>query len=303
MKRTQKSLSSVSSVQTTGDDEGRDELINMLNSHGKSFLDSFDIPASRSTQPKASKKRKRLPQDVPDAKSPEEPVPKITKEQQRVVEDPGPSTRRVPDVVVFNERASGSSQPVARGAGKGFMSSKIHHVIEAPKSMQLTSDPGHGSEVEEELSNTKNDKLLHELVHSKLLSNPDAFNVEQGSAKRNRTMAGRLVELADGAKVGQGATSLKAKEQSKHAKRVRLGLKAKAQQREAQALDEAKALGNYHPSIKRNFASSSSGPAKQRRERGLALGIGKFRSGALTLSKDDLRSVQGPPSGRGGKRR
>lgn len=162
-------------------------------------------------------------------------------------------------MVVFNERASGSAQLVTRGAAKAFMvcpydhftlfsrltdlrikSSKIHHVIEAPKPTQLASDLDNDTEVEEELSNTKNDKLLHELVHSKLLSNPDAFNVDQGSAKRGRTVVGRLVELADGAKVGQGATSLKAKEQAKHAKRVRLGLKAKAQQREAKALDEVR---------------------------------------------------------------
>lgn len=121
-------------------------------------------------------------------------------------------------------------------------SSKIHHVIEAPKPTQHASDLDQDSEVEEELSNTKNDKLLHELVHSKLLNNPDAFDVEQGSAKRSRTVAGRLVELADGAKVGQGAVSLKAKEHAQHAKRVRLGLKAKARQREVKALDEVRLM-------------------------------------------------------------
>jgi hypothetical protein len=75
-------------------------------------------------------------------------------------------------------------------------------------------------------------------VHSQLLSNPHAFDEKQGSAKRTRKVAGRLLELASDAKVGRGADALKAKENSRHAKRVRLGLLDKAKQREAKALEE-----------------------------------------------------------------
>ncbi|KAG9128167.1 alpha mannosidase-like protein [Ceratobasidium sp. 392] len=224
------------------------------------------------------------------------------RDNAHAVEDSGSSTRRVPDVVVFDERNGTSTQPVGRGK-KGFMSSKIAHIIEAPNPTQAGLAPEGDVESEEEQSNTRNDKLLHELVHSQLLNNTQAYSHGQGSAERSRTVVGRLVELADGAKVGRGAASLVTKEQARHAQRVRIGLREKAKQREAKALEEAKALGNYHPSIKRNFATSSSKAAKQRREKGLALGVGKFRNGALALSQADLRSVQGPSdrSAKGGK--
>ncbi|QRV91087.1 hypothetical protein RhiJN_19105 [Ceratobasidium sp. AG-Ba] len=126
-----------------------------------------------------------------------------------------PSTRRIPDVVVFDERAKPSIQSVGRGK-KGFMSSKINKVIESPNPAQagqtLTMKWTAGGGIY-----TRNDKLLHELVHSQLLNNTQAFDPSRGSAKRSRVVAGRLAELADNAKVGQGALSLVAKEQARHA--------------------------------------------------------------------------------------
>ncbi|KAG8701775.1 hypothetical protein FRC08_003896 [Ceratobasidium sp. 394] len=204
-----------------GDTE-RNDLLDVLNSHGQSFLNSFDLPAPSSARPKSLKKKRKL-QEPNRSEAAEEAAPGEARDNVQVVEDPGPSIRRIPDVIVFDECAKTSTQPMGR-AKKGFM-------------------------------------------------------------------------------VGQGAVSLVAKEQARHAQRVRIGLREKAKEREAKALEEAKALGNYHPSIKRNFATFGSKAAKQRRQRGLALGIGKFRNGALSLSKDELRSVQGPSdrSVKGGK--
>ncbi|KAH7344592.1 hypothetical protein B0J17DRAFT_636004 [Rhizoctonia solani] len=289
------------------DDEERDRLLDMLSSHGHSFLSSFELPAGKSIAAKRSKKKKRKLQELQETEiiklddKPEVP--------NRKASSPAPiaSASRTPDVVVFDARAGTSSQPLVRGKGKGFMSSKIHHVQSEsqPKPSQPKDSDG---ESDQEISNTKNDKLLHELVHSQLLSNPHAFDAKQGSAKRSRTVAGRLLELADNAKIGRGADALKAKESSRHAKRVRLGLLDKAKQREVKALEEAKTLGNYHPSIKKNFDALSSGGEKRRRERGLALGVGKFRNGALTLSKNDIRSVEsavpsaGSRKGKGNRR-
>jgi hypothetical protein len=82
-------------------------------------------------------------------------------------------------------------------------------------------------------------------VHSQLLNNPYAFDAKQGSAGRSRVMAGRLLELAEDVKLGQGATALKAKENARHAQRVRLGLREKAKQREAKALEEVRCVLYY----------------------------------------------------------
>ncbi|CAE7111456.1 unnamed protein product [Rhizoctonia solani] len=289
-KRPSTASSSISQNAHPAGDEERDKLLSMLNSHGQSFLSSFKLPVGKPAASKPSKKKKRKLQESQEAES---TVPDDKLEGPKATPIPSASISKTPDVVVFDARAGTSSQPLVRGKGKGFMSSKIHHVQSEsqPKPSQEDSD----AESDQDISNARNDKLLHELVHSQLLSNPDTFGAKQGSAKRSRTVAGRLLELADDVKIGRGAEALKAKENSHHAKRVRLGLLGKAKEREVKALEEAKMLGNYHPSIKKNFDSLSSGGAKRRRERGLALGIGKFRNGALTLSKNDIKSVEGAP--------
>ncbi|GAB1518784.1 hypothetical protein RhiTH_001849 [Rhizoctonia solani] len=301
--------SSDPSIQSSTKDEGRDKLLAMLNSHGQSFMNSFEFPVAKPKTSKTSKKKRNFQetQEAECIKLDDKLEIHSTKAASADIV-PSASTSKAPDVVVFDARAGTSSQPVVRGKGKGFMSSKITHV--QSESQPKSSQPKDSDEDSDgEHSNSKNDKLLHELVHSQLLSNPHAYDAKQGSAQRSRTVAGRLLELANDAKIGRGTDTLKTKENSRHAKRVRLGLLDKAKQREAKALEEAKTLGNYHPSIKKNFDAPSSGGAKRRRERGLALGIGKFRNGALTLSKNDIRSVEGAlPStiskkGKGSKRR
>ncbi|KAG8747283.1 hypothetical protein FRC12_014110 [Ceratobasidium sp. 428] len=209
----------------------------MLNSHGQSFLSSFDLPEPSSTRLKLSKKKRKL-QEPNNAEAAEDVALEVVRDSTHRLEDPGPSTGRIPDVVVFDERARSSIQPMGRGK-KGFMSSKINHVIEAPNPTQIGPTPEDANS-EEEQSNVRNDKLLHELVHSQLLSNTQAYNPDRGSAKRSRTVVGRLVELADSAKVGRGAASLAAKEQARHAQRVRIGLREKTKQREAKVLEEVR---------------------------------------------------------------
>ncbi|KAJ1311041.1 hypothetical protein OPQ81_009546 [Rhizoctonia solani] len=281
------------------DNDERNKLLNMLNSHGQSFLSSFDLPTGKSMASKPSKKKRKLQ----ESHEPESVKLADKSGVQKPTSSPAPSVSisKEPDVVVFDARAGTSSQPLVRGKGKGFMSSKIHHVQSGSQSKPSQPDDS-DEESDQEASNARNDKLLHELVHSQLLSNPNAFDPKKGSGKRSRLVAGRLLELADDAKVGRGAEVLKAKENSRHAKRVRLGLMDRAKEREAKALEEAKTLGNYHPSIKKNFDALGSGGAKRKRERGLALGIGKFRNGALTLSKNDIKSVEGALPGAGSKK-
>jgi len=61
---------------------------------------------------------------------------------------------------------------------------------------------------------------------------------------------------------------------------------------------QAKNLGNYHPTLKKLFEASSSGPPRKR-ERGMRMGIGKFSGGILKLSQDEISKVQDTPSRRG----
>ena len=61
---------------------------------------------------------------------------------------------------------------------------------------------------------------------------------------------------------------------------------------------KAKDVGNYHPTLKRLFESAEGEPRKKR-ERGLRMGVGKFRGGFLTLSREDIARAQGGSSIRG----
>lgn len=57
--------------------------------------------------------------------------------------------------------------------------------------------------------------------------------------------------------------------------------------------DQAKNLGNYHPTLKRVFEVTSSRPVIRKREKGLKMGVGKFSNGSLRLNRDDVDTAMG----------
>lgn len=52
-------------------------------------------------------------------------------------------------------------------------------------------------------------------------------------------------------------------------------------------------MGNYHPTLKKLFDASPGPSDRQRRVRGLRMGVGKFSGGTLMLSKEEINSVTG----------
>jgi hypothetical protein len=62
---------------------------------------------------------------------------------------------------------------------------------------------------------------------------------------------------------------------------------------------QAKDLGNYHPTFKKDFQDPLEKDTNRDRERGLRMGVGSYGDGTLRLSKREIESVQGrPASGR-----
>jgi hypothetical protein len=64
-------------------------------------------------------------------------------------------------------------------------------------------------------------------------------------------------------------------------------------------------MGNYHPAFKRFFQDPLEKSTKRTRERGLRMGVGSYGRGVLRLTKREIQSVQGGPTGgplRGGRR-
>ncbi|KIJ56731.1 hypothetical protein M422DRAFT_149073, partial [Sphaerobolus stellatus SS14] len=152
-------------------------------------------------------------------------------------------------------------------------------------------------------TNARNDALLHQLVHTKLLSGSLNPELNLTPAQRRKALAGRVLELAGETKLGKGEGDVRAAEKRKAAKRIRDGMMSKQMEREKAALDEAKNVGNYHPALKKLFETSTS-TQPQKRERGLRMGVGKFSNGILKLSRDDISKVQGSSSrgdSRGGR--
>jgi len=177
------------------------------------------------------------------------------------------------------------------------MSSKVSKLTET---IQNTSETTKLSEdVDDEHTNLQNDAILHRLIHTKLLSGSLNPELDLTSAQRKKALAGRVLEVSGRAKLGKGEGAVRAAERNKAAKRVRDGLLEKKKEREAKELEEAKNLGNYHPTLKKLFEPSSSSSSTRKRERGLKMGVGRFSGGILKLSREEISTAQASSRGRG----
>ncbi|KAJ6539262.1 hypothetical protein B0H19DRAFT_1178082 [Mycena capillaripes] len=290
-----------------------DDLLQILNAHGQQFLSSFSLPTSPS-----DKKRKRTvspPRATKVAKlsSPESDEEEewigIQAEESESEEDPENEFEQEDDdftstalnetVVIFSETTSksGPSSLSSKAQKKAFMSSKVSKLREDPGAQQpeLAAEDD-----EDERTNAQNDALLHRLVHTKLLSGSLNADLNLTPAHRRKALAGRVLELTGQAKLGKGEKSVREGERNKAAKRVREGMLEKQKERQKQQVEEAKNLGNYHPTIKKLFESTGTSNApKKPRDRGLKMGVGKFSGGMLKLSREEISRVQDGPRGRG----
>ncbi|KAF7966792.1 hypothetical protein HWV62_18186 [Athelia sp. TMB] len=296
----------------------REEMLKILQAQGQQFLDSFSLPVSK-------KKRKREADHPQKGFKPfntiAEPVEEEGEEWQGVApynaetegsengyddsevgdfeqEDDGftaGTTSRVPDVVVFADAWSKSSVPTItdKAQKKAFMSSKVSKLSHMT-SDSLEEKKNHAN-ADDELTNVQNDAILHRLVHTKLLSASLNPELNLTPAQRKKALAGRVLELAGETKLGKGEKAVRETERNHAAKRVREGLLDKKKEREKKELEEAKNLGNYHPTLKKLFEPSTSSTAShpQKRDRGLKMGVGKFRGGMLKLSRDEISIAQG----------
>ncbi|KAI5893771.1 uncharacterized protein SCHCODRAFT_02730497 [Schizophyllum commune H4-8] len=224
-------------------------------------------------------------------------------------------TSAQPTVVTFTDPSA--SAPM-RAPSKAFMSSKVSKlrtdgpIASTSRNASKAEDDG-----DDEHTNAQNDALLHRLVHTQLLD-PNLSNDSKPSARRT-ALLGRLHELASASgaagkstlkqsRPGMGSKVIKTTERNVHAKAVREGLLRKQKELAARKVEEAKELGTYHPSLKRALgATDEELVAKEgvrRRERGLKMGVGKFKGGVLRLGREDIARVEGrgEGGGRGGGR-
>ncbi|KAI6110465.1 hypothetical protein EDD17DRAFT_311308 [Pisolithus thermaeus] len=280
----------------TPDDE-RDRLLRLLEAHGQEFMSSFELPPPLKKRKKNSNLRQttnalvhleeRDTSGAPEGFSHIDPKQGFGHDDERAA-----SSSRAPDVTVFSDTAIKhvKSNDTSKGSRKSFMSSKAVDI----KRDILPPEGVPREHLEDERTNAQNDALLYRLLHTKLLSG--SLNEELGlsHAQKEKALSGRVLELSGQCKLGKGESIVREEEHNKASKRVRDGLLRKREERSQKRLEEAKNLGNYHPILKQMYASCSAKSSKRKRERGLRMGVGRFKGGVLKLSKEEISTIAGP---------
>ncbi|KAF9780241.1 hypothetical protein BJ322DRAFT_1205904 [Thelephora terrestris] len=285
-------------------------LLQILEAHGKQFLNSFEQPS----KPSNSKRKLEDSDGFSDSgeegeewngfgtggvdsgdSEGENSINSVYEYSEEELPDEGTTPVGGPSVVTFQDPSKKPGTSASdRVLKKAFMSSKISKLRK--ESSNPSEGPKHSEDADLDLSNRQNDALLHKLVHTQLLSgvaNPDELNLT--GAQRRKALEGRVLELAEKTKTGKGESSVRKAERNKAARRVRLGIEAKQKAVKKQKLEEAKDLGNYHPTLKRIFEDDSES-RPSRRDRGLKMGVGKYKDGVLKLNRNEIRSVTGRSS-------
>ncbi|KAL1734271.1 hypothetical protein EV714DRAFT_234158 [Schizophyllum commune] len=212
-------------------------------------------------------------------------------------------TSAQPTVVTFTDPAA--SAPM-KAPSKAFMSSKVSKLRTDGPIASTSRSASKDDDPDDEHTNAQNDALLHRLVHTQLLD-PNLSSTSKPSARRT-ALLGRLHELASASgasgkstlkqsRPGMGSKVIKTTERNAHAKAVREGSQRKQKELAARKVEEAKELGTYHPSLKRALGATDEEvvgkEGVRRRERGLKMGVGKFKGGVLRLGREDIARVEG----------
>ncbi|KZT62401.1 hypothetical protein CALCODRAFT_490234 [Calocera cornea HHB12733] len=300
------------------DFDDRDAMLAALEAHGRAFLQSF--PAS--ANPMRGIKRKRDAPIDSHASSPESSTLSQSdvegeewqgfpgdeddndqttlgaskSDERRTDRSDAERLGKAPVVVDFSHTVRLQQKVGTVRLDKTFMSSKVSKVRK-DTSTSADTKVAPGEDAEQQISDLRNDAELHRLIHTQLLSGSLDPMMDLKPSQKRKAMAGRVLEAAGKVKLGVGENDVRKEERNKAAKRIREGINRKEKERAHRDLEEAKQLGNYHPTIKRLFAASSQSSETGKRARGIGSGVGRFVGGALKLSQTEIASVQGPSGG------
>lgn len=180
-------------------------------------------------------------------------------------------------------------------------------------------------------NNTKLDKTLHDMLLTTLLPSAQSATANRPVDKRN-AVTGRLLELANFHLPGEGSKTVSTSHLSSHPAKIRTGMVHAKARREAKSREESEAAGSFVRGLgglggegkgkkveKGRSARAGLGEevGKKKgqqgrkdivgRDRGLAMGVGRFKGGMLTLTESEIArgtsaKRDGPPGrGRGGR--
>ncbi|KAJ9094463.1 hypothetical protein QFC21_006002 [Naganishia friedmannii] len=236
-----------------------------------------------------------------------------------------PVVEEAVQTVVYADTADSNRAKVSKADYKRFMSSKSVKIMANDNpALALDSRKRKAQEDgdDEEQSNISLDKSLHSLLMTTLL--PNAHEASRPVEKRNQ-MSSRLLELANVTSLGDGSAKLGESTHKGHAARMRTAIENAKVDRAEKARAQAQAAGSWVKGIG-GLGDSASGPRGQTlaqkkrseksldrkdRDRGLAMGIGRFKGGMLRLNSNEIargsqsrseRPDRGRGRGKGGGR-
>lgn len=195
---------------------------------------------------------------------------------------------------------------------------KKRAAAEAKASAGQDSDEDSSTEAEQ----TTNDRELSHLLNTTLFSNGANTKKNNNSTKPDLSSHSTLTRLLDlsssnAARKGQvfgrghGEKALRASQLSKMPSNMRQGIREAAGDRAAKEVEKNRELGLLNSKYSRRVMGQQVADAtmtgkKQKsteRERGLGMGVGRFKNGTLHLSKDEVRRTLGEHGGGAGKGR
>ncbi|GMK55508.1 hypothetical protein CspeluHIS016_0205640 [Cutaneotrichosporon spelunceum] len=231
-----------------------------------------------------------------------------------------PTPARAPVEVVFAETGR-SSVAVSKAEKRAFLTGNSAKIM----GLQPEEQPGSGKRKrkeadEEEQSNERLDKTLHDMLLNSLLPSAAQDAASRPVDKRS-AMSGRLLELANYSLPGEGEGVVRGASLSSHPAHVRTGLIHAKQRRAESARAESEAAGSW---VKgkgglgdlgrrgagskgkerevRTFGTTSKKKgmdgSKKERAMGLGMGVGKFDKGALRIDEGTIARINN--SGKGG---
>ncbi|EPQ26146.1 uncharacterized protein PFL1_06354 [Pseudozyma flocculosa PF-1] len=234
---------------------------------------------------------------------------------------PTPPRSRPVETVVFASTAASSpslntdAAAASKKGWKAFMSSKISKINQEgddDSAANKTKTRRTKAEADEEKQLESNDRLLSHLLSTTLFAPGAEKEGKKRNLSSNDTLA-RIIELSAtdsqrrGTAVGRGwgETELQRRQLAKMPAKIRQDIRRANADKRDKERERAKELGTWHPSLKANYSNKATATEMgtkaepKKRLRGIGAGIGKFKDGTLTLSKSDVRKINGPSSAGG----
>lgn len=289
------------------------------------FAKTFEVPAAPTapamTQPMRKDKGKEKTRGGEEASETSKKISAATAPPAQM-----PRSNAKATTIVFGEGVNGgASGPIATPGWRKFMSSKVMTKTDEEKRTaavkKANKKGGSGKSSDGSLENgadegddekeaQSNDRALSELLSTTLFTPSGSTTRSNGRPNlgSNDTLA-RLLELSQPSMTGKaqsqgrgyGEALLKSKDMSKMPATIRHGMRRVEMENQQREVERQKELGNYHHSIKGLIGkreglnlvlgTKDKDRKKRTREKGLAMGVGKFAGGTLKLSEQEVQRI------------